>query len=136
MHGGVALPQAAVKVTIKPDANSKDDSARIQSAIDQVSKMSIDARGLRGAVLLEKGTYTLAHPLKITSSGVVLRGSGSDETGTVLRAVMHEKCTLISVSGGGNRKDEAKHQISDSKVPIGANSFSVDSTAGLKVGDE
>src|SRR2546421_2247672 len=35
MSGGVALPEAAVKLTLKPQADSKDDSPRIQAAIDQ-----------------------------------------------------------------------------------------------------
>src|SRR4051812_9202076 len=37
--GGVALPEAPVKVTLGPDAESKDDAPRIQAAIDQVGKL-------------------------------------------------------------------------------------------------
>src|SRR5690242_6852500 len=47
MGGGVKLPDAPVKVTLTPLAGSRDDTARIQNAIDVVSKMSVDARGMR-----------------------------------------------------------------------------------------
>ena len=40
--------------------------------------------GFRGAVLLRAGYYRLATPLRIQASGVVLRGEGMGDTGTVL----------------------------------------------------
>src|SRR5262245_8983131 len=53
MGGGVPLPNVPVKKTIKPSGN-EDDTALIQAAIDEVSKLPLE-NGFRGAVLLEPG---------------------------------------------------------------------------------
>src|SRR5689334_18107255 len=50
--GGVRIPDVATKVTVEPEANSKDDTARIQRAIDEVAKLPRDEHGFRGAVLI------------------------------------------------------------------------------------
>ncbi|MGB7161292.1 MAG: hypothetical protein WBD40_24755 [Tepidisphaeraceae bacterium] len=135
--GGVSLPDVPVKVTLKPDPQSKDDSPRIQAAIDEVSKMPADAKGFRGAVLLERGTYPLASPLTISAGGVVLRGAGSGADGTVLRAIMREKCILISVTGEGDRKEQSgtRRTITDARVPAGGKTITLESVDGLTVGD-
>src|SRR5205823_3190775 len=66
MGGGVALPEAPVKATVNFELNSsKDDTARIQAAIDDVAKLPLDQSGLRGAVLLKRGTYHICTQLKI-----------------------------------------------------------------------
>jgi polygalacturonase len=54
--------------TLRPEP--KDNSARIQAAIDSAS-----AAG--GAVVLAPGTFELEGTVTIAASGVVLRGSGS-----------------------------------------------------------
>src|SRR4051812_41364900 len=73
MGGGVKIPVVPVKITLKPIEKPQDDTARIQQAIDQVSKMPADKNGHRGAVLLTRGTYRIESQLKIVASGVVLR---------------------------------------------------------------
>ena len=82
--GGVQIPDVRVARSVKPVAG--DNTAHIQAAIDEVSKLPLDANGFRGAVLLDRGSYDIAGTLRIAASGVVLRGSGSGENGTVLRA--------------------------------------------------
>src|SRR5262249_1102091 len=128
--GGVRLPDMPVKITLSPEKDAKDDSPRIQAAIDRVSSMPAAGRGLRGAVPLEKGTYNLEGGLTIAASGVVLRGQGS---GTLLRAVMHKKARLISIHGSGKREEEpnTRHKIVDERVPVGAKTITLDSTSGL-----
>src|SRR5207237_264784 len=37
--GGVALPDAPVKVTLRPEANPTDDTPRIQKAIDEIATL-------------------------------------------------------------------------------------------------
>jgi hypothetical protein len=81
MGGGIALPQFPVKRTVAPSGG--DDSAAIQGAIDEVSNLSLHA-GVRGAVLLTAGRFQCKTTLNIRSSGVVLRGGGSGEDGTVI----------------------------------------------------
>ena len=100
MGGGVAFPPA-VKATLRPEKDSKDDTRRIQDAIDAVAKMPADMRGLRGAVLLTKGTYRVAGQLKITTGGVVLRGEGDGEDGTILIAAGQAEA-------GGDRRTRAR----------------------------
>ncbi len=56
----------------------------IQAAIDRVSAMPLDASGFRGAVLLKMGIYNLEKPIYIKASGVVLRGEGMSDIGTIL----------------------------------------------------
>ena len=80
--GGVAIPYVPVKATVWPVPG--DNSANIQSAIDRVSAMAQDASGFRGAVLLKMGNYPLEKPISINASGVVLRGEGMSDIGTIL----------------------------------------------------
>jgi hypothetical protein len=77
--GGVRLPVVPVAATISPAEG--DNTANIQATIDQVAQLSPDTNGFRGAVLLEPGTYDVADTVTITTSGVVLRGSGSGPDG-------------------------------------------------------
>lgn len=137
-HGGLApIPNVPVRVTVTAPA-SGDAGARIQAAIDQVAQMSLDQSGFRGAVLLKKGIYSISGQIKITASGIVLRGEGASETGTVLRATGTGKRTLLVVQGSGSpaKVTGTEHNITDKYVPTGAAGFHVDSTAGLAVGDE
>ena len=100
--GGVALPNpkdVPVRATVK--ASGGEDGPQIQAAIDAVSKLSPDPNGVRGAVLLTRGTYHIAGVIKITHGGVVLRGEGEDMKGTVLIATGTKQRTLITVSGNG-----------------------------------
>src|SRR5947208_15217092 len=53
MGGGVRIPEVPVKITVKPgDEPKRDDTQRIQQAIDAVAKMPLEKNGVRGAVLL------------------------------------------------------------------------------------
>lgn len=136
MGGGVAFPDVAVKATVRPEKDSKDDTRRIQDAIDAVAKMPADAHGLRGAVLLTKGTYRIAGQLKISTGGVVLRGEGDGEDGTVLIAAGRQKRAVIDVRGrSATRADEKSATAIGGVVPVGAHTFSVASASVFKVGD-
>jgi hypothetical protein len=138
MGGGVAFPDVHVKVTLKPEKDATDDTQRIQDAIDAVAKMPAGERGIRGAVLLTKGTYRIPGQLKITTGGVVLRGEGDGERGgTTLIAAGKEKRALIDVKGAsGVREDEkTATKITTDVVPVGARSFEVADAKRFKVGD-
>jgi hypothetical protein len=85
-NGSADVP---VKVVVKPLAKGVDAGATIQAAIDQVSKLSVDANGFRGAVLLKAGLYPIKGHITISTSGVVLRGESTEvpdtsPTGTVV----------------------------------------------------
>ena len=83
--GGVALPRAVSRVRVEPVEG--DDGARIQLALDYVATLAPGADGLRGAVELAPGRYDIAGQIRLTASGVVLRGAGTSmEHATVLVA--------------------------------------------------
>jgi len=141
--GGVALPYVPVKETVWPVTN--DDSPVIQSAIDRVSALPLDENGFHGAVLLKQGYYELKSPLSIAASGVVLRGEGQGETGTILIGYGTfeggykniNTASLIVVGGKTCWEEDAgsARRITDDYVPVGARSFRVESTKGYRVGD-
>lgn len=141
--GGAAIPYVPAKVTVWPVVG--DCSAVIQAAIDKVSAMPLDAQGFRGAVLIKQGTYPLDKPLIIKASGVILRGEGSTEIGTILfgrtvtpRPAGNAGSSLINITGekGIAVQEATKQAVTDSYVPVGARSLSVTSAKGFKVGDK
>lgn len=130
--GQKPIPSAPVKVTVQ--AKPGDCGAMIQSAIDQVSALPLDKDGLRGAVLLRAGKYAIAGALKISASGVVLRGEGN---ATILFAAGRSQRALIEVDtppGGSEGAKINRRAITDDSVPVGARSFRVESVAGIKPG--
>ncbi len=144
MGGGVKLPKAPVKAEVKPGGGN--DAARIQTAIDRVSALAPDRTGLRGAVLIRKGRYDLARPLRITAGGVVLRGEGQGEDGTVLfgrgrfRGAPYgalQDTSLVVFEGASGAKEDrsASSRIVDEYVPLGSRTFRVASASGFRTGD-
>ena len=133
MGGGVKLPEVPVKMTVSP--GSGDDAKVIQDAIDQVSKMN-PVDGFRGAVVLKAGTYNCTKTLAINTSGVVLRGSGSDEKGTIIN-MTGEAHTGVTIKGSASSKVIGTPvSITDAYVPSGAMAFNVRNSAAFKVGDQ
>ncbi len=131
--GGVRIPDVRVAQTVKPVAG--DNTAQIQAAIDEVSKLAPGANGFRGAVLLERGTYDVAGTLRIAANGVVLRGSGSGTAGTVLR-VTGAPHRVFTVGGTGTwRPVEGAVRITDKYVPAGASTFAVEPFHNFHAGD-
>ena len=102
MGGGVALPEnIPVQVTLEP-TGSDDDKEMIQNAINQVSSLSPDENGFRGAVLLKKGLYRVNGPLDIITAGVILKGEGqlpAANGGTELLATAPYQHSLINMKG-------------------------------------
>ena len=137
--GTVPIPSVTVKTNIAPVAG--DNGANIQAAINYVATLPLDTNGFRGAVLLSAGEYPISNSITITASGIVLRGvgDGSDTNiNTVLRATYvgsnHPSLVVVSGVGSPSTVGGTTHNITDTYVPVGARSFSVDSTNGLSVG--
>ena len=133
--GGVALPDVPVRIIVGPGGGR--DRQHIQAAVDIVSAMPLDGNGFRGTVLLERGTYTIDTDLQIRASGVVLRGSGTGEDGTVLMAAGTSRRSLVTMAGRGDRQEEtgSRRAVADAYVPAGATSFMVGEASILTVGD-
>jgi hypothetical protein len=117
--GGVPLPVVPARVLVPPVEG--DDGPRIQAAIDFVAGLAPDAAGLRGAVQLAAGRYEIAGQLKITASGIVLRGSGAGEDGTVLVATGTDRRALIEIAGNDRRRNLGEPlTVADEYVSVGA----------------
>ncbi len=124
-----AIPTIDVKVVV-PIVKG-DATKYIQTALDYVASLPLDANGFRGAVLLQKGNYELYGQLRITASGVVLRGSGINET--TLVGAGTGRLALIKIIGKNNiPKDLFGLRITDAYVSVNALSFHVDSSILIK----
>jgi hypothetical protein len=131
--GGVTLPEVPTRVVVYPEDG--DDGARIQAAIEQVAALPPDVNGLRGAVYLPAGRYEIAGQVRITASGVVLRGAGSGEDGTVFVATGRSRRTLIEIAGRHDlTRHRSAHPVSDAYVPVGASELPVRGAADLPAG--
>jgi hypothetical protein len=128
------IPTTAVKVIVP--VKTGDATLRIQAALDYVASLPVDNNGFRGAVLLEKGTYEVLGGLQIKASGVVLRGSGMGEDGTILLGAGDDRQTLIRIVGKNDKKENNKITVADNYVPVNATTLTLASVTNLKVGDD
>jgi hypothetical protein len=144
--GGVAIPTVPVRETIWPVAG--DNTQHVQAAIDRVSARARDASGLRGAILLRSGYYRMAMPVRIQASGVVLRGEGMGDAGTVLIGTGTGRVegagpggggqgTLVTIAGatGATAREDTRQAVADDYVPVGARTLRVASARGFKAGE-
>ncbi len=117
--GGVPLPAVPARVRVAPVEG--DDGATIQAALDYVATLPLDAHGLRGAVELAPGKFEIEGQIRVTASGVVLRGAGAGEGGTTLRATGTDRRALIEVTGADRPRTLAPPvKVTESYVPVGA----------------
>ena len=128
------IPDVAIKIVVPVAAG--DATLRIQSALDWVANLPIDANGFRGTVLLQKGKYEVNGQLQIKASGVVLRGSGTDEKGTVLFGAGTGRLALIKIIGKKDKTISAEIKIADAYVPVNAMKFSLTDASSFKTGDK
>ena len=91
-------PIPSVRVAAYVEPTGGDDADLLQQAIDWVSTQKADRlSGLRGAIQLGEGTFTISHPLRIRTSGIVLRGSGREKT--LLRKTGYDRGALLYIEG-------------------------------------
>jgi len=120
------IPSAKVVVYVQPSGD--DDAAQLQAAIDHVSQQKADKlTGLRGAVLLSEGTFVLSEPLRIRTTGVVLRGSGREKT--ILRKTGYDRGALIYIEGTHEVVVKDTFDVNDTK----AGSFTINVANGQKL---
>jgi len=138
-QGAAPIPTAPAEATVSP--SGADDTANIQAAIANVSAMPLNGMtGLRGAVLLEQGSFRISSSLTITASGVVLRGSGSGTSPssntviTMAPATTPYPLLVLGTSGNGPTYVGSSTTITDAYVPAGTLTIDVASTSGLSVG--
>jgi len=140
MGGGVVIPDVPVKITVNPTGG--DDTENIQSAINEVSKMEFSGN-FRGAVLLAPGNYTISKTIEISTSGVVLRGSGSGLYGNIKSTINlsgnpFNAITIRALRNSNNDEnlnEQILTQITDPYIPSGTNTFMVSNAGKFNVGD-
>ncbi|MDR0811698.1 MAG: DUF6298 domain-containing protein, partial [Paludibacter sp.] len=125
------IPAVAVKLIVQPTTD--DATFLLQAAIDKVAALKPDANGFRGAILLQAGDYKISGQLRISASGIVIRGSGADKTNLIAAGL--DRRTLIRIEGVNNRKHGDTLKVTDKYVPVGAMSFTVNLTKNIKIGD-
>jgi hypothetical protein len=137
MGGGVPLPQVPVIRTITPSGG--DDFLPIQQAIDAISAQIAQDHKPR-AIQLTAGIFLCSQTLRITSSGIVLRGSGSiansAEHSTTLQ-LTGEPHVAIEIQGslqGGT--DGPPAHIVQPYVPAGAQTIELDDASSFHPGDK
>ena len=129
-----AIPNLDVKIVVP--ITKGDATLRIQSALDYVAGLQPDANGFRGAVLLQKGRYEVFGQLRITAAGVVLRGTGMSENGTILMGSGTGRLALIKIIGKSGKTINNTIKITDVYVPVNAKRFSVTNASSCKPGDK
>ena len=73
-QGDRPLPDVKIVKTIS--AGEENSQQIIQAAIDEVAAMPLQKNGFRGAIVLKNGVYKIPGTIKITRSGIVLKGEG------------------------------------------------------------
>ncbi|MCB9082576.1 MAG: T9SS type A sorting domain-containing protein [Lewinellaceae bacterium] len=142
-NGEVPLPVIPVVMTIGPVTG--DNTAHLQTALDQVGAMPPDANGFRGALLLEPGIYDVSGTVTIRESGVVLRGSGNGEdplTNTIIRGIGNtpNQRDLLRIGNGSGANWETAVPgsyalITNTWLPAGSRSVQVNNPDKFKIGD-
>ena len=128
-NGGVKLPDVPTLVTLEP-SGAEDESARIQAALDELGKNLEKTPDKRGALLLKKGQWKVKKTLTMSYSGVVLRGEGDGDDGTVLLWSEITKW-VPSILSVGSKLPGIPYQypqfniLNQPYVPVGATRFKI-----------
>lgn len=149
-HGDQPIPVIPVVKTVHAPQNGFSDQL-IQDAIDKLAQKAPDAHGIRGAILLKKGSYRIQGTLHIRKSGIILRGESEPVSrhyntsrdsilathGTTLIATGNTQRTFIDVKGKGSIREipGTRVRISDNYVPVGTTSFKIANIKNFKIGD-
>ncbi len=133
--GDKNIPDIPVVLTIGPV--SGDNLKNIQDAVNKVAALPLQSDGFRGTLLLRKGTYPVNGSIKITRSGIVIRGEGATAEGTVITETASSQLDLFCFtgSGGTSRQESTKVAISEDFVPTGRFYVELLNAAAFRVGD-
>jgi hypothetical protein len=142
-NGNVSIPDIPVVKTIGSSAG--DNTANIQTAINEVAIRPLDANGFRGAILLTAGAYRVSGTIQLNASGIVLRGAGDDAdtlTNTVILATGDSATQTTVLRVGGSSDTKWSDQVAGTKVNIvsdtvlvGERSFTIADAIPFHVGD-
>ena len=127
------IPLVSVVKIVYPVAG--DNLQNVQEAINEVATYPLDANGFRGAILFKSGLYEMSDTIKISASGIVLRGEGN---ATEFKGTKTAQYSLFYFSGNAGLQyiSSTKKAITNSYVPFGSNKFSVATGHSFNVGDQ
>jgi hypothetical protein len=133
--GDENIPDIPVVVEVEPVDG--DDGATIQAAIESLYNAEPDANGFRGAVLLKNGEYQIEDQLTVAQSGIVLRGEGAEDDGTVLLATGTNDRSLVVAGNNSSLQVERNTgvEVVEDFVPLGRQFVVVENASGYNVGD-
>jgi len=134
MAGEKSIPLVETKVVVP--LTDGDATSIIQSALDYAATLKADENGFRAAVLLQPGIYKVSGSLLIRNSGIVLRGSGTDEKGTQIIATGKDRRTLIRVLGKNDKQFIDTIPVKDLYTPVNSLTLNLSDNHKLKTGDK
>jgi len=125
-----AIPNVPVIVSVT--WQDGDCSKLIQQAVDYVSQQKPNQNGFRGCILLGKGVYKISKPIRISTSGIVLRGS--DKQLTVIQKTGPQREAAIYIEGQKTQLQGYTSEITDEKVIAGSKQLTLKNVKGLQIG--
>ena len=141
--GGIPIPEVATINTITPIEG--DNSAYIQAAILELELRAPDANGFRGALLLEAGVYRVSSMIRVSKSGIIMRGVG-DKADSTANTIIRRVGTSIDpvIQFGSSASNGAlwaelpgtRTNITTDVVQVGSREFKVENPEMVAVGDE
>jgi len=145
----IPIPDVPVVVTLQPLPDDtqptekmfyptgSDNREYIQTALDRVNSRRPATNGIKGAVLLKRGTYYIVGTLKV-NSGVVLRGEGDGENGTIMIFNTEGGGDAIVIEGDGPLEYTGKSKsvrITEDYLPSGSMALNVENADQFQKGD-
>lgn len=140
-NGEKDIPVVSVVKEISPV--SGDNTAHIQSAIDEIGKRVKNEQGIRGALLLKSGKYEVKGTIEVKYDGVVIRGENETIIEATGNSPSERDVIILGTTASGSTTDHnywfpvsgTKQNITDEIVPVGAFSFNVVNASGYNIGD-
>lgn len=126
-------PIPDVKNAVYVSNNGADCYERLQRAINYVASLKPDKNGHRGAVLLGEGTYNISKPLRISASGVVIRGAGRGKTTIIKHG--YDRGALLYIEGGMSMTGGDTIAVAGQKTMAGATTLTLKNASKLKKGE-
>lgn len=126
----IAIPDVRNAVFVGSDGD--DCYEKLQRAINYVSALKPDKNGHRGAVLLGEGTFRISKPLRISTSGVVIRGAGRGKTTIIKQG--YDRGALLYIEGGMKMTGGDTIAVAGEKTMAGATTLTLTSAAKMQKG--
>lgn len=125
-----AIPD--VKNAVFVNSNNGDCYETLQRAINYVSSLKPDKNGHRGAVLLGEGTFNISKALRISTSGVVIRGAGRGKTTIIKQGP--DRGALLYIEGGVSMTGGDTIAVASGKTAAGATTLALASADKIEKG--